>query len=240
MTLRQGDTGVVGEWPIPVEDLNITPTQITDRIGYGRTSIPDFIHDAIGRVFPGIPGFGAIECGFRLFPASSVSITRTYLEVDGTGFEIGPVISRGLRGSDSIALFAATAGGKLEAWAQRVLVSGDPIEAYVIDTAASEIVERAADWLQDRLLLTAGERNLKISNRYSPGYCGWPVSEQHKLFSLLPPSFCGITLNPSALMTPVKSVSGIIGLGSDADKHDYECFICEQEDCIHRIESTES
>jgi hypothetical protein len=39
------------------------------------------------------------------------------------------------------------------------------------------------------------------------------VAEQHKLFSLLPPGICGITLSDSALMHPIKSVSGITGIG---------------------------
>jgi len=53
----------------------------------------------------------------------------------------------------------------------------------------------------------------KITNRYSPGYCGWDVTEQHKLFQLMPENYCGIKLTPSALMDPVKSISGIIGIG---------------------------
>ncbi|MCK7538940.1 MAG: hypothetical protein MZV63_52410 [Marinilabiliales bacterium] len=47
-----------------------------------------------------------------------------------------------------------------------------------------------------------------ITNRFSPGYCGWDVAEQHKLFSFFKDNFCGITLTESALMNPVKSVSG--------------------------------
>ncbi|MCK7517168.1 MAG: hypothetical protein MZV64_05325 [Ignavibacteriales bacterium] len=42
------------------------------------------------------------------------------------------------------------------------------------------------------------ESGLKTTNRFSPGYCGWHVSEQHNLFRLVPDNYCGITLNDIA------------------------------------------
>lgn len=73
------------------------------------------------------------------------------------------------------------------------------------------------------------------TNRFSPGYCGWHVSEQHKLFSLFPaPEPCGVRLTPSALMMPIKSVSGIIGLGSHVRRMDYTCGLCDYLQCYKR------
>jgi hypothetical protein len=75
---------------------------------------------------------------------------------------------------------------------------------------------------------------MKITNRYSPGYCGWDVSDQHKLFSLLPNNFCGIKLTENALMIPIKSVSAVIGIGKNVERKDYQCSICEIEFCYKR------
>jgi hypothetical protein len=74
----------------------------------------------------------------------------------------------------------------------------------------------------------------KITNRYSPGYCGWDVTEQHKLFQLMPENYCGIKLTPSALMDPVKSISGIIGIGENVKNNPYTCRLCNQNDCVYR------
>jgi hypothetical protein len=54
------------------------------------------------------------------------------------------------------------------------------------------------------------------------------VSDQHDLFSLLPEDFCGIRLTESAMMVPVKSVSGIIGIGPGVERVDYQCKNCQQ------------
>ncbi len=94
------------------------------------------------------------------------------------------------------------------------------------------------DWLQNKIEERAIQDGLNTTNKFSPGYCGWNVIEQHKLFNLLPENFCGITLSESALMRPIKSVSGIIGLGKYVKKMDYQCQICEQENCFYRKKRT--
>jgi hypothetical protein len=78
------------------------------------------------------------------------------------------------------------------------------------------------------------QNQLNITNRYSPGYCNWSVSEQKLLFSFLPDGFCGIKLNDSALMTPIKSISGIIGIGQNVKMNEYNCNHCGVKDCTYR------
>ena len=87
--------------------------------------------------------------------------------------------------------------------------------------------------IQKELELDLRVKNLQISDRYSPGYCEWSVAEQQKLFSLLPENFCGISLSDSSLMTPIKSVSGIIGIGKDLKQKGYQCNWCNDQNCIY-------
>jgi len=110
------------------------------------------------------------------------------------------------------------------------------LRAYIVDAIASETVEQVAGWLENKIADHAQERAWKITNRYSPGYCGWSVEEQHKFFSLLPDGFCGISLTPSALMIPIKSVSGVIGLGPEVNRGAYQCSICDLKDCFRRTD----
>jgi cobalamin-dependent methionine synthase I len=110
----------------------------------------------------------------------------------------------------------------------------DLLKGYIYDVVGSEIVEAAADLMQadlERNMLKIGK---KITNRYSPGYCGWDVAEQHNLFELLPENFCNVKLTSSALMDPVKSVSGIIGIGENVNFNPYICRMCKMKDCVYR------
>ena len=122
----------------------------------------------------------------------------------------------------------------MEIWAKQMLRIGDPVMSYFIDNIASVTTEHITDLLHDRIGQKMTEQGLKITNRYSPGYCNWSVSEQHLLFSLLPQNFCGVTLTDSALMLPIKSVSGVVGIGESVEWKDYICDRCGMKDCTHR------
>jgi hypothetical protein len=76
---------------------------------------------------------------------------------------------------------------------------------------------------------------------YSPGYCGWHISGQRRLFAALKPQTIGITLNSSCLMQPLKSVSGVLVAASPED-HDIEpaysfCVDCTTQECRDRARS---
>ena len=98
----------------------------------------------------------------------------------------------------------------------------------------SIVVESAMDIIQEHLKLWMKEQGLKFTNRYSPGYCGWELKEQSKLFGLLPENFCGISLSDSMLMKPIKSVSGIIGIGENVIYDQYTCNYCRDVNCLYR------
>ncbi|MFH1765721.1 MAG: vitamin B12 dependent-methionine synthase activation domain-containing protein, partial [Gemmatimonadota bacterium] len=76
---------------------------------------------------------------------------------------------------------------------------------------------------------------------YSPGYCGWHITGQKELFAFLDPQQIGISLNASCLMSPIKSVSGVLVVGHP-EIHDFEndfdfCFDCATWECRSRIAS---
>jgi hypothetical protein len=119
------------------------------------------------------------------------------------------------------------------------MIEKDLLKGFVCDVVGSEIVEAAADLMQAELEETMIRSGKKITNRYSPGYCGWDVADQHKIFKLVNSGFCGIRLTESALMDPVKSVSGIIGIGKEVKLNPYTCKMCNMTDCIYRHQITE-
>ena len=149
-------------------------------------------------------------------------------------FDMGNIILRQLRGSEAYALFMCTAGEEFEAFQQRLKTEGDMVRVFIADTLGSVIAEKCADEMETCLQLSIDKLGWKHTNRFSPGYCGWHVSEQQKLFPLFDGHTCGITLTASSLMVPIKSVSGIIGLGREVRKLDYTCGLCTFEKCYKR------
>lgn len=151
-----------------------------------------------------------------------------------TSFLVGKTIQKMLHGSELYALFLATTGPGPESVAREYMAAGDYLEGYISNIAGSALVEEVAEKTHQKIAEEANRLGMKITNRYSPGYCGWDVSEQQKLFSLFPNQCCGITLTESSLMTPIKSVSGLVGAGKEVKFRDYTCEICSMKDCTFR------
>lgn len=156
------------------------------------------------------------------------------IALGGIRFDTGKTISKMLQNATSYALFLVTAGPEPENLARKLLEKGDYLEAYITDLVASGLVESVADQVQEQVRSLAASHGMLITNRYSPGYCSWNVEEQQKLFTLFPERSCGISLSSSSLMNPVKSASGIIGMGREVTFQDYTCEICPMKNCQFR------
>ena len=147
---------------------------------------------------------------------------------------IGTIIERQLRGASGYACFIATAGQSFEAYQQRLKREGDLVATFIADAVGSVIAEKCADQMEHTLQQSIDKLGWHHTNRFSPGYCGWHVSEQQLLFPLFEGHTCGVTLTDSSLMLPIKSVSGIVGIGEKVRRLDYSCGLCSFEKCFKR------
>ncbi|MCD4711141.1 MAG: methionine synthase [Bacteroidales bacterium] len=154
--------------------------------------------------------------------------------IPGVTFHPGRIIHNMLQHSKNYALFLVTAGPEPENLVRTLLEQENYLEGYIADLIASAIVESVAGQVEEQVRKLANNRGLKITSRYSPGYCSWNVEEQQKLFSLFPKACCGISLSESSLMNPIKSASGIIGIGAEVEYRDYTCEICPMINCQFR------
>lgn len=149
-------------------------------------------------------------------------------------FDMGKIIIRQLRGSEAYALFICTSGTEYEAYLQRLKDNGDMVRVFIADAMGSVIAEHCADQMEICLQESIDKLGWRHTNRFSPGYCGWHVSQQQLLFPLFGGQACGVCLTESSLMVPIKSVSGIIGLGEKVRKLDYTCGLCDFKQCYKR------
>lgn len=153
---------------------------------------------------------------------------------DRGNFQLGRIIERQLAGAEAYAFFLCTAGTEFEHYQQRLTQEGDMVRLFIADALGSVIAERCADLMEQSLQESVDKLQWHHTNRFSPGYCGWHVSQQQRLFPLFGGHTCGITLTDSSLMVPIKSVSGIVGLGRNVRRLDYTCGLCNFEKCYKR------
>ncbi len=215
-------------------ELSITQTRLEFLMGYQHGAIPESISRILKEALDRAPDYCAIQGGFVIKDAISFDNNARLITVDNVTFNPGDIVYNQVKKAEKMAIFACTSGPGISDWSKKLMAEGDPAAGYIVDLVGSEIVESATDRIHASLSAIVTASGCRISNRYSPGYCGWNVSEQHQLFSLLPDNFCGIQLSDSALMKPIKSVSGIIGIGRDVRYNSYSCDICNSYNCPYR------
>lgn len=222
------------EQELTYQDLQIPSSEIYEAMGY-KDSIPDqMVIEEIDVLLKRITPLLRPRL-FFFITDGILDIEKETLTIQNTVFSIGKTIARQLRGSEAFAFFAATAGVEFEAFQHTLQLEDDMVKIYIADSLGSIIAEKTADCMENSLEAFIQSNGWKHTNRYSPGYCGWHVSEQQKLFSLFPvASPCGIELTDSSLMIPIKSVSGVIGVGSSVRKLEYTCGLCTYENCFRK------
>lgn len=238
------------------EHLGISPADIYEQIGYGGHAPDEDTRQETEQVVEHVRRMLTARFCFVICEGLLDEAENT-LTIEGQRLNVGRIITRQLRGSEAYALFVATSGREFELLQKLFKQSGDMVKTFIADAMGSAIAEKTADRMEESLektlltgtapsSVTPGSQflipnsqfptaNFSHTNRFSPGYCGWHVSEQRKLFSLFPVADpCGVHLTESSLMLPIKSVSGVIGIGRNVRKLDYTCGLCDYTQCFKR------
>lgn len=219
---------------LSADALKIDKSKIVSAMGYGQSNGEFLFAGLLDELLAQAPSHLKIQAGFRIFPRGDAHATGHTIRLQQTDFKTGQLLAARLKKIEAVAIFTASAGATFDAWLHDLFSAGDPASGYIADLIGSEFVEAAADWIEEKIGGIAREAGFGCSNRYSPGYCGWDVAEQHKLFAFLPSDFCDIKLTDAALMQPIKSVSGIIGIGRGMTRKAYHCSLCDLQDCYKR------
>ena len=143
----------------------------------------------------------------------------------------------------NLSLFALTLGRSVSSKIEGLFAQNNFALATMLDSIASLAADLAVEQLERTFARGLADQGhhapTHVSLGYSPGYCGWHISGQKRLFDALHPKDIGITLNASYLMAPLKSVSGILVEGP-AGIHEFDptftfCRTCRTHSCVLRM-----
>ncbi|MBP7933111.1 MAG: hypothetical protein KA354_00570 [Phycisphaerae bacterium] len=162
-------------------------------------------------------------------------LTDRELALKGAGSFHGPIAAF-LRPAGRVAVFAVTIGSDLERIANERRLDGKPLEGYILQSIGSSAADAASDAFVDYLWQHEAGPDEGVTPPFSPGFCGISIEQQKTLFSIVDASPIGVRLLPSMMMSPVKSISGLAGIGaaSEVIAHGLPCEYCELERCQMR------
>ncbi|MDP2338731.1 MAG: vitamin B12 dependent-methionine synthase activation domain-containing protein [Bacteroidota bacterium] len=225
---------MIKEFSYSFNELSVNQSEIAVLLGYPVGILPEPFSDYLEEAIIEADHLCDIKGAIYRTHDVRFSEKKHQIIVEGKEFGIGKTIAKELRHSDSIVFFLCTAGKGISELSRDLLSGDNPVLGYVYDVLGSVIVEAASHKIHQEIRNLADISGQLITNRYSPGYCQWSVDDQHRLFSFFPENCCGISLTDSALMHPVKSVSGIVGMGKEVKFREYTCDLCSLTNCFYR------
>ncbi|MDR1097252.1 MAG: hypothetical protein LBL57_03880 [Tannerella sp.] len=217
-----------------ISKLKVVPDDVLDWLRETDRSPDNPVVSGTVQVFEELPSISDIHGGYAVFDDIEILRAEGKIRINNRALEPGARICGYMKNAEKLAVFICTAGEGFSRFSGKYNREGDYLKGYITDTFGSIIAEKAAGYIQESLEAGMREQGLQITNRYSPGYCNWQLTDQKQLFDLLPQNQCGISLSESCLMHPIKSVSGMIGIGKNVRKNSYACDICNSATCVYR------
>jgi hypothetical protein len=175
-----------------------------------------------------------LQCGDPWTDARQVSIQRIVYDVVHLDYQLqlsSALLARGLARARAYAIVvvAISAGRAVDEQIDLLWKSGRVDEAMFLNAYAIAMVEHLRWQLGDQLRRTFGESETTVLPHYSPGYDGWDLADQARLFRLLyVPSESNtlpLEILPSGGLIPSKSTLAAFGItrrndfGEDLDQY---------------------
>jgi hypothetical protein len=221
------------EFSFRYDKLPVNQKEISHILGYGDAPLPEPFDSYLEMALNDVNDLSDIRGAYRIINDIRIDRNDSCLWAEQYKFEIGDAVCDELKGTEKIAFYVCTAGKTISDKSAGLLCSDDPVLGYFYDILGSIITEAVGELMQSFLKKEPEICEYRITNCYNPGYCQWPVADQHKLFSFFPENICGISLTDSSLMNPVKSASGIIGIGKNVKFRKHICTLCSSKNCIY-------
>jgi hypothetical protein len=141
-------------------------------------------------------------------------------------------------------MVVVSAGSECEETARRLWNEEKPDEYFFLEIFGSAVVEHLITFTGARICAWAEPKGMAVLPHYSPGYSGWDVSDQVKLFDLLrngnghqfPQE---IQVKESGMLQPKKSLLALFGLTRRLDRVQsirdlVPCENCSYPNCQYR------
>jgi len=208
-----------GEVQMPiVRDIRLTLklAEVLRRQGireYSRlkSDMKDLIQELLARVNSGQLLEPAII--YQTYPIKEVN--HNQLSLEGDAVLHGSILSSVLAEARELAVVVCTIGPGLEKQVTEYINNDQALRGLFLDGIGSAAVDSLSFEVCSLIGSEASLRGYQASSPLSPGGPRFPLSEQWQLFELVPADQIGVSLTSSAVMVPRKSLSMVIGMGSD-------------------------
>ncbi len=232
--------------PEPAERPRINRAEMLRYLGYTGQDVNEELSARIERIAAELERSVSPRGVRRVFPVDARArdaAGEPCIRLAGTTVElVGRDAFRHLKDASYCAMLACTLGMESER-RLRTLGGQNPLDATILDAACSAYVEAAVGAMDSAVKRAASDLGLASNWRFSCGYGDCPLDAQDAIVAALDATrLIGLTVTPSHLLLPSKSVTALIGLfEGDAHAADMRptCATCRMRStCAFRARGT--
>ena len=205
------DHGKLGETMFEPRFTTLNMNEILKYLGFRGQELTEEIAAQIRRCSDEVLAAATPRLTYRLAPLDNGAVL-------GVTFA-GNDIPRMLEPCEEVVLFGATLGPGVERLMMRCEVV-NAADSVIMDACASTAIENICNNFESDMRRAVEAEGRYLTDRFSPGYGDLPIAEQPKFFALLDMTRrIGVSLTPTTIMVPRKSVTAIMGIARTPQPH---------------------
>lgn len=212
--------------------MEIRTREAVRYLGYGKHAVDERVMQLIQESFQELEQIAEPKYIYRIF---EISVSDMDKVVIGNLSVESRNLSKNLRHCEEACLLGATLGSGVDRQLRRYEIT-DITKAVVLQACAAAYLEEYLDEQQEAMGQTLQEERKYLRPRFSPGYGDFSILHQKEILQMLDaPKQIGLSMTDSAMLTPTKSVTAVIGISKTKEPcHRKGCEECTKTDCIYR------
>lgn len=201
-------------------------------LGFGRREADEATLRLVAAAFSQLERAASPRIVWRVFDLKTAGEGR--LDIGGMEVE-SRSLWKNMKGCCQAVVLGATLGSGVDLLMRRQSLT-DMAAAVVTQACAAAMLEEYLDGEQEKIGRELEREGKYLRPRFSPGYGDFSICHQGQLLAMLEaPKRIGLSMTDSSMLTPVKSVTAVIGVSAVKEPcHRKGCEACGKTDCIYR------
>jgi len=168
---------------------------------------------------------------------SGIKLTNDRIQLDGSEFSSQQLHDQFASANANAAVMVVVSAGKeCEERARELWQENKPDEYFFFEMFGSAVVENLITVASGKICGWADAQGMVALPHYSPGYSGWDVSDQVKLWNLILPkngrALPGeLHVMDTGMLRPKKSLLAVVGITADAERARHFAKLVPCENC---------
>jgi hypothetical protein len=220
--------------------LSLNMNEVLRRQGLGgKARLRPEIKSLLLELLAGLESQRLLEpaAAYELYPVTGMDGSQ--IELEGGKAVHGPALPAFLPEARELAVIVGTIGPRLEKQASEYTKNGQALRGMLLDGIGSAAVDKLVPEVIKLIAAGVAPLGYELSSPVNPGMPGLAMTEQWNIMELAKASEIGVSLTPSGILIPRKSVSMVIGIGPRMTRWTPAevCARCNlRESCPYKVE----